>query len=107
MGLGRVIDDLGAEPGEQLVHLHRVLGIVDVAHRPHPLAAIVGGHAQAGERPDDLVADSRLADVAVDHVEQVADFDAAGRIREPPRRQARVDAAAHLRVVGHQRVGLL
>jgi len=71
VGLDRVIDHLGAEPLEQLVHLHRVFGVVDAVQRPHPLAAVVRRHAEPGERADHLVADGGLADVGVDHVEQV------------------------------------
>ena len=107
VGLDRVIDDLRPEPGEQVVHFHRVLRVVHVAHRPHPLAAVVGGDAQAGQRLHDLLADGRLANVAVDHVEQVPHEDAARPVGEPAGRQAGVHPPVHLRAVAHQLVGLL
>ena len=47
MGLDRIVDHLGPQPREQLVHLHRIFGAVAAVDRADHLAAVVRRDAQA------------------------------------------------------------
>ena len=107
VGLDRVIDDLGPNPLQEVVHLHRVFGAVAVLDGADDLAAVIRGDPQPGQRPHDLVPHRPLADVVVDHVEHVADHHPARIVVQAAGGQALVDLRAHFRKVGHQPVGLL
>jgi hypothetical protein len=91
---------------KNLVHLHRILGVVDALDRTDDLAAVVGRDPQAGERPDDFRANLLLAEVAIDHVQQVPHADPARLVVQTAGGQRLVDLVVHGRVVGHQLVGL-
>ena len=79
LGLERPLDRLGPGRRQQLVHARGVLGVVegDDLRRARQQAAVVAGHPQPGERPLHLRANRIDADVVDQHVEHVADLDAA------------------------------